>query len=126
MPDLMRRSLLAGGLVGVAGLTLLPKAAPAQDYGQGGEAPQAEPAAAANQVVIQNMAFDPATLSVAAGATVTFVNQDAMTHTVTSDEGAFDVQLSAGQSAQMTFPGAATYAYHCEIHPSMRGTLTVA
>ena len=123
MPDLTRRSLLAGGLVGVAVLPLLAVRAQAQGYGQAAQTAQA----ATSQVVIQGMAFNPASLAVAAGTTVTFVNQDSVPHTVTSDDGLFDTgQLSPGQSAQLTFAGAGTYPYHCAIHPSMKGVLTVA
>ena len=123
MPDLTRRSLLAGGLVGAAALPLLAVRARAQGYGQAPQAAQA----ATNQVVIQGMAFGPASLAVAAGTTVTFANQDSVPHTVTSDDGLFDTgQLSPGQSAQLTFTGAGTYPYHCAIHPSMTGVLTVA
>lgn len=124
MTLLSRRSLLAHGLAGAAVLPLIAASARAQGYGTAQTAQTTQ--GAANQVVIQNMAFNPASLTVAAGTTVIFSNQDGVAHTVTADNGAFDSgTIAPGQAIQLTFPSAATYAYHCSIHPSMRGTITV-
>ena len=113
MSRLSRRSLLARVLTAAAALPLLVSRSQAQG--------------AAHQVVIQGMAFNPPSLSIAAGDTVVFTNQDAAPHTATSDDGLFDTgRLSQGQSAQLTFSAAGTYPYYCAIHPSMRGTITVA
>ena len=81
-------------------------------------------------VNIQNFAFDPPNITVAPGTTVTWTNNDSAPHTVTATDpaGAFDSgTLRPGQSFSVTFtqPGT-TYAYYCAIHPSMRGTVTVA
>jgi plastocyanin len=97
-------------------------------------APSAPAAEAQDQqsisVNIQNFAFDPPNITVAPGTTVTWVNNDSAPHTVTATDpaGAFDSgTLQPGQSFSFTFtqPGT-TYAYYCAIHPSMRGTVTVA
>jgi plastocyanin len=73
------------------------------------------------------MAFHPSSLSIAAGGTVVFINQDAAPHTATSDDGLFDTGLlSQGQSAQLTFSAAGTYPYYCALHPAMRGVIIVA
>ena len=86
------------------------------------------PAGAAEQTVtIKNMKFSPAELTIAAGDTVTFVNADGAPHTATSDAGSFDTgRLTTGQSATLTFASAGDFAYHCEIHRSMKAIIHVA
>ncbi|MEO1639655.1 MAG: cupredoxin family copper-binding protein [Pseudomonadota bacterium] len=77
-------------------------------------------------VNIQGFAFEPATLTIAAGDTVTFVNQDGAPHTATANNGSFDTgRLSRGQEASLTFNSAGTYDYFCEVHPNMTATLIV-
>ena len=76
-------------------------------------------------VSIKNFAFNPPNITVAPGTKVTWVNNDQTAHTVTANNGAYDSgTLQPGQRYSHTYkPG--TYAYHCEIHPSMKGTVTV-
>lgn len=82
--------------------------------------------AGANSVAIQNMAFNPTTLTVPVGTTVTWKNLDSTTHHVVSNTGAFDSgDLANGQSYSFTFNQAGTFPYHCSIHPSMTGTIVV-
>ena len=82
-----------------------------------------------NTIVIQNFAFSPATLTVPSGTTVTWTNNDSPTHTITSDAGDpvdfSSGSLAPGASYQFTFTTPGTYAYHCSIHPSMKGTVVV-
>jgi len=79
-----------------------------------------------NAVSIVNMSFSPATLSVTAGTTVTWTNNDNMTHTVTSDGGIFDSgNLAAGKTFSKLFATAGSFPYHCSIHAGMTGTITV-
>jgi plastocyanin len=79
-----------------------------------------------NTVSISGYAFNPASLNVSTGTTVTWTNNDSVTHTVTSDTGAFSSgDLSPGQTFSYTFSQAGTFAYHCSIHASMHGTVTV-
>jgi len=79
-----------------------------------------------NTVTLQNMAFNPSTLNVQVGATVTWVNKDSATHNVVSDSGVFDSgNLANGQSYNYTFNQAGSFPYHCSIHPSMKGTIVV-
>jgi plastocyanin len=60
------------------------------------------------------------------GATVTVTNDDSDSHTVTADEGEFDVAVDGGETAEFTAPAeAGEYAFHCEIHSSMTSTLVV-
>ncbi len=78
-------------------------------------------------ISIKNFAFNPPNATVAAGTTVTWVNDDQAPHTVTADDGAFDSgTLQPGQSYSFTFDKAGTYAYHCDIHPDMTATVTVS
>ena len=79
-----------------------------------------------NEVFIQNMAFNPSTISVAAGTTITWTNKDAITHTVTSDKSLFD-SGSIGPNGVFThtFATAGTFSYHCKIHASMTASVTV-
>ncbi|MEY9855713.1 plastocyanin [Catenulispora sp. GAS73] len=82
----------------------------------------------ASQIVISNFAFSPTDLTVSAGQTVTVVNNDSTTHTLTATTGkAFDTgDLAPGKTATFTAPTTpGTYAYICTIHPFMHGTLTV-
>jgi len=79
-----------------------------------------------NAVSISGYAFNPASLNVSTGTTVTWTNNDSVTHTVTSDTGAFTSgNLDPGQTFSFTFSQAGTFAYHCSIHTSMHGTVTV-
>jgi plastocyanin len=79
-------------------------------------------------VKIANFAFDPATLTIKSGVTVTWTNNDSVTHTVTSTDrdgvGAnttslFDSSLNPGASFSYTFTKTGTYFYECTIHASM-------
>lgn len=77
-------------------------------------------------VRIVQFAFVAAEIDVAAGSEVTWTNEDPTPHTVTADGGAFDSrQLEPGErfSAVLSQPGA--FAYRCEIHPTMTGTVQV-
>ncbi|HLZ70764.1 MAG TPA: cupredoxin family copper-binding protein [Dehalococcoidia bacterium] len=89
-------------------------------------APAAGGAGAEQAVTISGFAFAPATLRVPVGATVTWTNKDAVTHTVTPDaEGITDRQLAAGAAVSQTFTTPGTFSYHCSIHPFMKGTIIV-
>ena len=77
-------------------------------------------------VTIQNFAFNPSSVTVSAGGTVTWTNRDQATHTVTSDTGAFTSNnLVTGNSYSFTFTTPGTYRYHCSIHTGMMGTVIV-
>ena len=77
-------------------------------------------------VSIVNFAFEPATLEVPVGTTVTWTNNGGAPHTVTADDGAFDSgTLQPGASFSQTFSAAGTFAYHCTIHPQMVATIVV-
>jgi plastocyanin len=84
--------------------------------------PDYKPAA----VDIKNFAFSPATITVAVGTTVTWTNNDAMKHTVTSKTGVFDSSLmSQGATFSYTFNTAGDFEYYCTLHPYMVGHVIV-
>lgn len=65
------------------------------------------------------------TTPVTAGSTVTVKNDTQTQHTVTADDGGFDVTIDGSQTATFTAPAAGTFKFHCKIHTFMHGTLTV-
>jgi plastocyanin len=86
----------------------------------------ADPAGAAATVHIKNFMFVPATLTVAPGTVVTFINDDQEPHTVTATNKAFDSEgLDTNQKWPHTFAKAGTYTFFCEVHPYMHGTVIV-
>ena len=98
--------------------TPLPAAAPPV----AGTPPADQTAAAA----IAQFAFQPPTLDVPVGTTVTWTNQDPAPHTVTAADGSFASEiLDAGATFGFTFGTPGTFAYTCQVHPSMEGTVTV-
>lgn len=100
-------------------------AAGCTNYG-GNQTPPTQPPAGGNSVAIQNFAFNPSTLTIKAGTTITWTNSDSAPHTVTSDNGAFDSgQISNGQAFSHTFSDAGTFSYHCSNHPNMKATIVV-
>lgn len=82
---------------------------------------------ATNSVAILNFAYSPATITVTAGTTVTWTNQDQDPHTVTSTNGGplNSPALSNGQTFRYTFATPGHYDYLCTIHPFMTATVVV-
>jgi plastocyanin len=94
-------------------------------YGSTSTGPSPVPSSP-NTVQMSGMSFSPATLTVSAGTTVTWKNDDTMAHTSTSDTGAWDTgNLAPGASKTTTFATAGTFAYHCAYHAGMKGTVVV-
>jgi plastocyanin len=82
------------------------------------------PRAKAKAVTIEDFAFTPKTLTVKAGAKIKVSNKDGATHTFTANKGAFDTgDIDGGSSATVTVKKPGTYAYHCNIHSDMKGTV---
>jgi plastocyanin len=80
-----------------------------------------------NVVRIRNFSFDPAELRVRPGTRVIFANCDAVQHTSTSDaiEGWDSGLITPNTTFEHTFAQAGRFPYHCEPHPSMKGTIVV-
>ena len=90
-------------------------------------------AADAEQVVIVQPSdelswrFDPTTVKVGVGTTVTWVNQGSVPMTVTSSDGLFDSDLiPPGGSFTATFDTPGTFRYFCVPYPHMKGVVVVA
>lgn len=78
------------------------------------------------QVVMKNISYQPATVTVKVGDTVTWVNEDQTQHDVVADNGEFKSNLlNKGESFSFSFTKGGTYPYYCSIHPNMHGTVTV-
>jgi plastocyanin len=79
-----------------------------------------------HMIMIKSFAFTTP-MSVKAGSTVTVMNEDSETHTVTADSGnAFDVTAPPGKTVTFTAPSRpGTYPFHCSYHSEMHGTLHV-
>jgi plastocyanin len=78
------------------------------------------------QIEIRNMHFNPPTLTIAAGTTVTWVNKDENPHTVTDRGLAFrSAALDTGDKFSYTFASAGEFNYFCTIHPMMVGRIIV-
>ena len=77
-------------------------------------------------VNIQNNSYVPETITVSPGTSVVWINQDLVTHTITSDNLLFDSSsLNNSQSYQVTFRTLGKFDYHCKLHPEMKGTVIV-
>ena len=78
--------------------------------------------------IVDPWAFQPHSLQVAPGATVTWVNNSDVAHTVTGDDLAFDDSglIEPGDSFRQTFDEPGTYRYKCGPHPEMTGVIVVA
>lgn len=91
------------------------------------EMPSATASSASGEIVISNFRFAvPATVS--PGEQIIIRNEDTEEHSVTADSGdAFDVDVDGGESVTMIVPSSTgAYAFHCEYHPNMVGSLTVS
>jgi plastocyanin len=121
---LMRRIILLMTLVAVVVVSALVvvSAAGAQKH----------PAAQAQKhstrtVVIKNFQFKPAKITIKRGMRVRWINRDSTAHTATANNGrSFDSgRLRPGERYTHTFKSAGKKPYHCEIHPDMKGRITV-
>jgi plastocyanin len=84
------------------------------------------PASGGKSINIQGFAFSPGSLTVAKGTVVTFTNNDNTSHTATADDGTFNTgTIAAGATAKITFGTAGSFAYHCNFHRGMTGTIVV-
>ena len=77
-----------------------------------------------------NFAFNPTSLTIAAGTTVVWKNTTSIAHTVTSDDqktfnSGDSTPVSSGTTFSFTFKTAGTFAYHCDFHPYMKATIIV-
>ena len=82
--------------------------------------------AAEQTVTIDNFTFNPSALTVRPGATVTWINQDDIPHTIASTTRAFRSKaLDTDDRFSFTFATPGVYEYFCSLHPHMKGTIIV-
>ena len=101
-------------------------AAPAPSQSAVASGPEAPPPQPGNAITITNFKFNPQMLTVPAGTTVTWTNQDEEPHTVVAKDGSFHSPgLDTKGTYSFTFAKPGSYDYVCSIHPFMTGTVVV-
>ena len=81
---------------------------------------------AAATIAIDNFTFGPPAITVAAGTTVTWTNNDDIPHTVRAVDGSFHSKaMDSADSYSFTFAKPGVYSYFCSIHPKMVGKVIV-
>ena len=94
--------------------------------GCGGSAESGEPVATTDVEMAKSYRFDPKTIKIEAGQTVTWTNEDNFTHTV-EVEGQPDHEVGPGERVEITFDEPGTYEYVCTLHRhDMDGTVIVS
>jgi plastocyanin len=85
------------------------------------------PVVAADAIVkIDNFTFDPPRLTVKAGTSVTWYNEDDIPHTVVASGKSFRSKtLDTDDKYTFTFMTPGAYEYFCSLHPHMTGTIVV-
>ncbi len=88
---------------------------------------KAVPSPVIHNVSIVNFAFSPTSITVRKGETIVWTNKDSTPHTVTGGTNGDinSLPLSQNQTYSFAFDKTGTFSYHCKIHPSMKGTITV-
>ena len=77
------------------------------------------------EITIEDFSFG-APIEVSTGETVTVTNADGAPHTWTAEDGTFDSgTIGGGETFEYAFDEPGTFAFFCEIHPGMTGTITV-
>jgi plastocyanin len=86
-----------------------------------------EKPASAAAIKIDNFSFGPATITIPAGSTVTWTNNDDVPHVVTSDDNKMfkSKALDTDDRFSFTFTKPGTYNYYCAIHPKMTAQIVV-
>jgi plastocyanin len=80
-----------------------------------GESANAEPVATTEVAMVKSYRFDPTTIEIEAGQSVTWTNEDNFTHTVEVD-GQEDHKVGKGESFSIKFDEPGTYHYVCTLH----------
>lgn len=89
-------------------------------------APSNSPPVATNAISVGNDFFTPNNVVVPVGSTVTWTwTANASAHNVTFSDGTSGDRSGGGTPYTRTFPTAGTFNFHCTIHPSMTGSVTV-
>ena len=83
--------------------------------------------ASATEVKIDNFSFGPSTVTIPAGSTITWTNNDDVPHVVSSDDNKTfkSKALDTDDHFSFTFTKPGTYNYYCAIHPKMTAKIVV-
>jgi amicyanin len=82
--------------------------------------------AAETEVDIDQFTFLPQRITVKAGTTVTWINEDDVPHTIVSSSKVFKSKaLDTADKFSFTFTTPGTYDYFCSVHPHMTGAVVV-
>lgn len=101
--------------------------APASDAPASDAPASDEPGSGSTSVAIIDNDFTPASVEVPLGGEVMWTNNGQNPHTVTfDDDGPDSGTLATRDTFRATFDEAGEFSYHCEIHSSMTGTVTVS
>jgi plastocyanin len=127
-------AMLIVGACSSSAATSAPAAAPSAAPSVEASAPPAAGAACVESaaagevaVAIKDFAFGPADIQAKVGQTVTFTNGDSAPHTATLDDGSCTTpNIAGGGSDGLMFSAAGSYPFHCNVHPNMKGTITVS
>ena len=92
-----------------------------------GAATSAAPARTSQVDLPTSYKFEPASIQIAPGTTVSWTNHDNFTHTV-QVQGQSEVHsMRPGETAEITFASPGTYSYVCTLHTqNMKGTIQVS
>jgi plastocyanin len=110
-------------MAGMPGMTTM--AAPAASTGSQQAAPSASAVPGDVEIQISKFSFGgPVTIK--AGQTVSWLNNDAVTHTVEAPDGSWDLgEVAPGQRVARTFDAPGTFDYYCDFHEYMRSQVVV-
>ncbi len=77
-------------------------------------------------IAIEDFLYSPADLTINAGTTITWTNNDGAVHDATERDRSWNTELlSKGEAGEITFDEAGTFEYFCTIHPWMEASITV-
>src|SRR5687768_750520 len=111
-------TMLSVGLVVALGLSFT-----AVGVTPGGES--TAQAQAGSAITIDQFQYNPAELAAKVGQPITVTNNDDMPHTVTAQDGAFDVTVPAKGNATVTVPKAGAFPYTCTLHPGQHNPASI-
>jgi len=122
--DRLRR--LGRGAGAATFLAVLALAAVGCSSSGSGSAANASPVATTSVDLPKSYKFAPAAITVTAGSTVTWTNDDNFTHSVRI-EGGTPMVMKPGEKASFTFDKGGTFKYDCSFHPQdMKGEVVVS
>lgn len=111
-------TMLTAGLVVALGLSVT-----AVGVAPGGES--TAQAQAAGAITIDQFQYNPAELAAKAGQAITITNNDDVPHTVTAEDGSFDVTVPEKGSGTVTVPKAGKFPYTCSLHSGQHNAASI-